>query len=67
MSFISMAIAYPFPLPGYEPPPPLSQVSSIEALRRHMMLAVERGLFPIAAEYRREIARREAGEIKEAA
>jgi hypothetical protein len=65
MSFISMAISYPFPLPGYEPP--LSQVSSIEALRRHMMLAVERGLFPIAAEYRREITRRETNENRRAA
>lgn len=40
------------------PPPSLSRVSTVEALYRHWLLAYERGLFPIAAEYEAEIARR---------
>lgn len=51
---IRQLLAYPLNVP-----PPLSRVSSVEALRRHMMLAIERGLFPIAAEYLSEIRRRE--------
>lgn len=51
---IRQLLAFPF-----YPPPRLSRVSSVEALRRHMMLAIERGLFPIAAEYQAELARRE--------
>lgn len=47
--------------------PPLSAVSGIEALRRHFMLAVERGLFPIASEYLAEIARRETQPQEKAA
>lgn len=49
------------------PPPSLARVSTVEALRRHMMLAIERGLFPIAAEYEAELARRENSEQRRAA
>jgi len=40
------------------PPPSLSQVKSLEALRRHAALAIDYGTNPMAAEYLAEIARR---------
>lgn len=51
---IRQLLAYPFQVP-----PSLSAVSSIDALRRHMMLAIDYGTNPVAAEYLAEIARRE--------
>jgi hypothetical protein len=59
---IRQLLAFPF-----YPPPPLSRVSSVGTLRRHMMLAIERGLFPVAAEYQAEIERREKPEFRKAA
>ena len=52
-SFIKMALAY-------DMQPPLSRVSNLETLRRHLVFAVEHGTCPVAAEYLAEIARREA-------
>lgn len=65
--FTAMALADPFPLPGYEPPPSLSRVSSIEALRRQLVHVIEHGTNPMAVEYLKEIARREAERRKEEA
>lgn len=59
---IRQLLAYPLNVP-----PSLSRVSSVQTLRRHMMLAIERGLFPIAAEYLAEIRRRELQNERKAA
>lgn len=59
---IRQLLAFPF-----YPPPSLARVSTVEALRRHMMLAIERGLFPVAAEYQAEIERRETPKFRSAA
>jgi hypothetical protein len=59
---IRQLLAFPF-----YPPPPLSRVSSVEALYRHFQLAVEYGTNPVAAEYLKEIERRETPEFRSAA
>ncbi len=47
--------------------PPLSLVSSIEALRRQLQHVIEHGTNPVAVEYLKEIARRESAEERKAA
>lgn len=62
-NFTAMAIAYPFPLPGYEPND-ISRLST-STLRRHAGHALSVNRFDVSAEYQAEIARR--GNSEEAA
>ena len=59
---IAQLLAYPL-----FPPPSLARVSTVETLRRHFQLALDYGTNPVAAEYLREIARRESQPAQEAA
>ena len=57
---ICQFLAFPF-LPGK-----LSEIKSVETLRRHVCLAAEAGFPDIAAEYLAEVERRESAERKAA-